>query len=71
MVDRAVEELGIDLTGSWVVGDKQSDIELAENLGIPGILVLTGYGKNYEHSIKAKDLSEVVSIVEKGRLLSY
>ncbi len=46
MVEKAVEELGIDLKRSYIVGDKASDIELAQRIGARGILVLTGYGSN-------------------------
>lgn len=41
MVFRARDELGIQLEGSFVVGDKMSDLELAWNVGIQGILVGT------------------------------
>ncbi|MGH7729539.1 MAG: D-glycero-alpha-D-manno-heptose-1,7-bisphosphate 7-phosphatase [Vulcanimicrobiaceae bacterium] len=39
MIWRAVEERGLDLAHSVVFGDRASDIELAHNAGIPGILV--------------------------------
>lgn len=42
---RAMDELNLTLSGSVVIGDKWSDVETAQNLNIPGILVLTGYGK--------------------------
>lgn len=46
MVDKAVNELKIDLKNSFVVGDMgMSDIILARNIGAKGILVLTGAGK--------------------------
>jgi D-glycero-D-manno-heptose 1,7-bisphosphate phosphatase len=35
----------IDWTGSLVVGDKPSDLMLAEKLGAKGVLVATGYGE--------------------------
>jgi D-glycero-D-manno-heptose 1,7-bisphosphate phosphatase len=35
----------IDLPGSFVVGDKATDIECARNAGCRGILVRTGYGE--------------------------
>ena len=44
MLDAASLEHGIDLERSFVIGDKASDIELAENAGALGVLVLTGYG---------------------------
>jgi histidinol-phosphate phosphatase family protein len=45
MIRRAVAERGLELAGSVVFGDRGSDIALAVNVGIPGILVneLPGY----------------------------
>ncbi|OAG27333.1 D-glycero-beta-D-manno-heptose 1,7-bisphosphate 7-phosphatase [Thermodesulfatator autotrophicus] len=41
----AAKELGLDLSRSYVIGDRTSDIVLAKNIGGKGILVLTGYGR--------------------------
>jgi D,D-heptose 1,7-bisphosphate phosphatase len=46
MLISASEELDIDLSSSYVVGDMAKDIEVANNVGARGILVRTGYGKN-------------------------
>ncbi|GAC1466243.1 MAG: HAD family hydrolase [Vulcanimicrobiaceae bacterium] len=45
MVRRAVEERGIDLSRSVMFGDRATDIALAQNAEIPGILVneMPGY----------------------------
>src|SRR5215831_7207660 len=43
MLLRAQEELDIDLSRSFVVGDKFVDVEVAHRVGAKGILVLTGY----------------------------
>lgn len=48
MLHRAERELGIDLSRSFVVGDKWIDVELAQNAGARGILVRTGYGRTEE-----------------------
>ena len=45
LVDRAAAELGFRTDETIVVGDKGSDLGLAEALGVPGILVLTGAGR--------------------------
>jgi phosphoglycolate phosphatase-like HAD superfamily hydrolase len=45
LVERAVTEHGIDLSRSYVVGDQLVDIELARQIGMPAILVLTGQGR--------------------------
>jgi D-glycero-D-manno-heptose 1,7-bisphosphate phosphatase len=44
LVHQALEAFDIDMTKSYVVGDRHVDIELASCLGIDGILVKTGYG---------------------------
>ncbi len=48
MVDRAVQELGIDPAGSFTVGDRWLDVALARKVGAKGILVRTGYGSTEE-----------------------
>lgn len=42
---RAAEDLGLDLTASYMVGDRLADLECGHRAGVRGILVLTGYGK--------------------------
>lgn len=44
MPRQAARELGIDLTRSWVVGDKWLDVQLAERFDGRGVLVRTGWG---------------------------
>lgn len=44
MLIQAVRDLNIDLTKSFVVGDKYTDVELAYNVGAKSIMVMTGYG---------------------------
>jgi D-glycero-D-manno-heptose 1,7-bisphosphate phosphatase len=41
---RAASELGLDLAGSTVIGDKPSDLLAARRIGARAVLVLTGYG---------------------------
>jgi D-glycero-D-manno-heptose 1,7-bisphosphate phosphatase len=42
---RAASELDLDISRSYMVGDKFSDVQLAHTAGCKGILVLTGYGR--------------------------
>ena len=44
MLHRAAKELDIDLSKSWVIGDRKGDLELAWNVGARACLVKTGYG---------------------------
>ncbi len=48
MYRRAARELDLDLSASWYVGDKLSDVLPAGALGGRGILVRTGYGREHE-----------------------
>jgi len=41
---RALEMFEIDMSRSAMIGDRAADIEFGHNLGLPSILVLTGYG---------------------------
>lgn len=43
LIENAVKEMGIDLTLSYMVGDKWSDIELGQRAGVHAVLVSTGY----------------------------
>jgi len=43
MLEQAARELDIDVKGSFVVGDKWSDVELGQRAGAHSILVTTGY----------------------------
>ena len=45
LMEQAAGELKLDLTRSYVVGDRFRDIEMAHNGKSKGVLVLTGYGR--------------------------
>jgi D-glycero-D-manno-heptose 1,7-bisphosphate phosphatase len=45
MLEQAARELGLDLKESFVVGDRQSDVELAHCAGARSVLVRTGFGE--------------------------
>src|SRR5215213_928240 len=50
LITRAAGDFDIDLSTSWMVGDRYSDIELARNAGVKSALVLSGYGRGeWEH----------------------
>ncbi|MEW6614223.1 MAG: HAD family hydrolase [Thermodesulfobacteriota bacterium] len=54
MLNMASAELEIDLSHSYVIGDKLTDIEPAYKVGAKGILVLTGYGKDQMESLNER-----------------
>jgi D-glycero-D-manno-heptose 1,7-bisphosphate phosphatase len=56
---RAASELGLDLSRSFYIGDKPSDVEPARTLGGVGILVRTGYGRQ-----SVDEVPENVPVVE-------
>jgi D-glycero-D-manno-heptose 1,7-bisphosphate phosphatase len=45
MILEATAEFGIDLSASYMIGDKSIDIESGQRVGAGTILVLTGYGR--------------------------
>jgi D-glycero-D-manno-heptose 1,7-bisphosphate phosphatase len=50
MLKAGAEEFDLDLSKSYMIGDKISDVEMAHEVEAQGILVLTGYGRgNYEN----------------------
>jgi D-glycero-D-manno-heptose 1,7-bisphosphate phosphatase len=50
---RAAAELGLSLDGSYVVGDKATDILFGLNIGAVPVLVLTGYGREALRHLEA------------------
>ncbi len=77
MLIAAAWEHDLDLQKSFMVGDKATDVDMAHNAGLTGILVKTGYGQqvlsgNYQHQTKpdyiAEDLAEAVEWIKaRGR----
>jgi D-glycero-D-manno-heptose 1,7-bisphosphate phosphatase len=46
MAVAAARDWDLELAGSYVVGDKRVDLELADTIGATGILVTTGHGRD-------------------------
>lgn len=50
LIHSAMKDFDIDLSRSWVIGDRYVDVELARNAGVRSALVMTGYGRGeWEH----------------------
>ncbi len=64
MALQAASELGLDLSRSWVVGDKRSDVELADAIGAEAILVMTGHGRKDEAAMRARGVSVCLTVAE-------
>lgn len=71
MLLQASEELDIDLSRSYMVGDTERDLKTAQNAGVTGILVRTGYGKDIRDTegaaYVARDLLDAVNWILKDR----
>jgi D-glycero-D-manno-heptose 1,7-bisphosphate phosphatase len=44
MIAQAAGDLNLDLTKSFMIGDRFADIETAHRANLPGVFVLSGYG---------------------------
>lgn len=69
MLLRAAEEHGLDLSRSWMVGDKAPDVEAGRRAGCRTVLVRTGYGA--AESVEGADLicADVLEAVK--RILAW
>jgi D-glycero-D-manno-heptose 1,7-bisphosphate phosphatase len=45
LIRQAMQELDLDASRSYLVGDRYKDVQTAANANIKGILILTGYGR--------------------------
>ena len=59
MIKKAARELNLDLKKSWMIGDQDRDMALARNVGIKGVLVLTGWGRSAQ--MKARKYKPKIS----------
>jgi histidinol-phosphate phosphatase family protein len=50
----AAGDWNLELAGSYVIGDKQADLELADAIGATGILLTTGHGADSAGWAKAR-----------------
>ncbi|MGH9872560.1 MAG: D-glycero-alpha-D-manno-heptose-1,7-bisphosphate 7-phosphatase [Pyrinomonadaceae bacterium] len=73
LISQAARDFSVDLAGSWMVGDRYSDVELARNAGVKSMFVMSGYGRGeWEHQrlnwteqpdMVAENLLEAVQII--------
>jgi len=59
MALKAAKDLNIDLSGSYMVGDKVDDLLFGLNIGAKPVLVLTGYGKDSLLRLKKERIQPV------------
>jgi D-glycero-D-manno-heptose 1,7-bisphosphate phosphatase len=67
MIFQAKEKHRLDLSRCILIGDKPSDLELARNAGVRGVLVLTGYG-NQTRQLES-DVESYPNLYEFARVL--
>jgi len=53
---RAAKDLGIDLAGSYFIGDKVEDVLFGLNIGARPVLVLTGFGVESEKKLEEMNI---------------
>jgi D-glycero-D-manno-heptose 1,7-bisphosphate phosphatase len=73
MILRARQKLGVDLTGSFVVGDRWRDIETGRRAGCRTILIGDGYGELFPSAptINLASLPEAASwIIKQSRAIA-
>lgn len=58
LLDVAARDHGIDLTQSYVVGDKWSDVELAQRAGAKGVLVRTGFAPDDPGNVRPQHVRD-------------
>jgi D-glycero-D-manno-heptose 1,7-bisphosphate phosphatase len=64
MLEQAATDRGIDLSRSYMIGDKLSDLEAGWNAGCRSILVLTGYGREVRDRMEESELGRVSHVAE-------
>lgn len=69
MVNQAVAEHNFDPARSFMIGDKEADVELGHAVGAISLLVRTGHGKDHAEGTKADhvvdDLPAAVRVIER------
>ncbi len=61
MVLKAKKRFNIDLSKSYLIGDKLTDIELGKNTGLKTFLLLTGFGKKEKKLINSRIKPDYIS----------
>jgi histidinol-phosphate phosphatase family protein len=68
MIKKAVADLNIDLSQSWLIGDTTTDVQTAKNAGLKSILLQTGYGgKDGKHAARPDFVAD--NLLDAVRLL--
>lgn len=68
MIETACQRFDIDMSASWMIGDRASDIAAGKRAGLKTVLLESGYGTarleyNVEYDYKLKDLRDLADIL--------
>jgi D-glycero-D-manno-heptose 1,7-bisphosphate phosphatase len=70
---QGAQDLNLDLSRSYLVGDRYKDMETAANAGAKGILVLTGYGlgefEHFHESAPARPVHVAANLLEAAEFI--
>jgi len=66
MIEEVLKTYSIDLPASWMIGDKQSDMDLAENAGL-GHSIYIGHNKIQNSSYNFSSILKCKSYLEKNQ----
>ena len=63
MLLRAAEELWLDLSRSWIVGDRPTDLQAGAAVGCQTVLVRTGYGAEVDAGVLDREKLKLRAVV--------
>ncbi len=69
MILQASQKHNIDLSNSWMIGDKTSDINAALNAGIKNTILITSEYSKSSDEAKTKNIIE--NIIETKNIIKY
>lgn len=69
LILRAAEKWNIDIPGSWMIGDKLSDVQAGFAAGCQNLLVLTGYGAEVSRNQLPKGTHIAKDLVEASQYI--
>ncbi len=58
MIDRAAQDLDVNVNASYMVGDKWSDIEMGQRAGAYTVLVRTGHGSSEQDNERPSSVTD-------------
>jgi len=69
MLLEAARDLHVDLSRSWMIGDKVADVEAGRRAGVRPLFVRTGHGVAEERGLKHSEQECFASVVEAARFI--